>query len=165
MHGNGVPLKGFVFHKSACCRKTLENNKVRLRERKRHTARLVASTLYTDLSPGGGGGDPTQSWMGGGDPIQSWTGGYHIQSWMRGYPLQDQDGGTLGSPCPDLGWGHTLPLSAGWDTPCLELGWMGYPSPIRIWDGVSSPSGPGMGYHPLPPGPGTGYHPPRRGVN
>ena len=41
----------------------MKNKKVLLRERKRHTARRVASARYADLSPDGG------------YPIQSWTGG------------------------------------------------------------------------------------------
>ena len=72
------------------------NKKVRLRERKRHTARHVASACYAALSPGWGeGGTPSQVWMGG-CPIQTivsagwgtpWTwDGVPPISWM-GYPL------------------------------------------------------------------------------
>ena len=56
------------------------NKKVLLRERKRHTARRVASTCYAALS------NPDLVRGGGGYPIQTWWGEYPIQTWSRGYP-------------------------------------------------------------------------------
>ena len=53
--------------------KMLSNKKVLLRERKRHTARRVASARYAGV------GYPIQSWWGG--TPSSHVGGYPIQSW------------------------------------------------------------------------------------
>ena len=63
------------------------NKEVLLRERKRHTARRVASARY------GGGGTPSTH-GGGGTPLTH-GGGYPVHSWrgvphpvMGGYPIQ-----------------------------------------------------------------------------
>ena len=60
--------------------KQISNKKVLLRERKRHTARRVASARYADLSRGGtpshvrgGGGYPVPC-LGGGTPSHAWGG-------------------------------------------------------------------------------------------
>ena len=85
----------------SCCMntwKTIINKKVLLRERKRHTARRVASARYADLSSDGEGGMPHPV-LDRGYPIPSldrrgtisspgWEGGYLIQSWAGGYPIQ-----------------------------------------------------------------------------
>ena len=85
------------------------NEKVLLRERKKHTARRVASARYAAVS-----------W--GGYPIQFWMGGYPIQSWMGGYPIQTWDG--VPPPCQLDGV-----------SPCLDLGWS---TPHQL-DGVTPP--------------------------
>ena len=59
----------------------MQPTQVLLLERKRHTARRVASARYAALSPNGGGGVP--------HPVLD-RGGYPIQSLIRG--------GTLSSP-------------------------------------------------------------------
>ena len=96
------------------------NKKVLLRQRKRHTARRVASTRFSDLSPDvGGGGYPPVLILIRYPPVS-----------RMGYP----------STCLDLGW---APPGWTWDgvpPPCLNLGW-GSP---RQQDGVP-PSRPGMG--------------------
>ena len=74
-HGKSVTSSSVYYYK-----------KVLLRERKRHTARRVASARYA----GWRGRYPIQSWWGGGYPIQSW--------WGRGYL------GCTPLPHPDLGW-------------------------------------------------------------
>ena len=61
-----------------------QNKKVLLRERKRHTARCVASARYAALSNGGGGGTPFSP-GGGGYPRYPWPG-------------LDGGGGTLDTP-------------------------------------------------------------------
>ena len=123
--------------------KIMIHKKVLLRERKRYTARRVASARYAALSNGGGGGEglphplldrgyPIQSWLGGGEyPIQSWLEGVTPLSRPgMGYPpIQTWDGVPL---CPDLGWG-TLPGQLD-----------GIP-PIQTWDGVPPPSQEGWG--------------------
>ena len=88
--------------------KTIRNKKVLLRERKRHTARCVASARYAALSNGGGGGVPHPVMMGvvphpvmvggtpGSPPIQTWD----------GVPLQTCDGVP---PHPDLEQGTPPP--------------------------------------------------------
>ena len=108
--------------------------KVLLRERKRHTARRVASARYAALSNGGGaGGYPIQSWWGeGGTPIQSWwgvpKGTTHHPDLARGYP---------GYPPTIHTWTGVPPhhphLAGSWGTPSLSR----VPLPL---------SRPGMGY-------------------
>ena len=115
------------------------NKKILLRERKRHTARHVASAHYADLL----GGYSVQSWTGGtpsflmGVPPISWMGflpsrpgmGYPPISWM-GYPHLTWDG----VPSPKsrrMGY----PQSAGWGTPPSSSG-MGTPHQL---DGVPPP--------------------------
>ena len=104
------------------------NKKVLLRERKRHTARRIASTCYAVPV----GGTPP-SWD------LTWIGGYplprEVPPSQVGYPHLDLEKGT---PCLDLGRGY----------PHLDLT-RGYPPP---------PPGPGKGYppsvdglHPPPP--------------
>ena len=110
------------------------NKKVLLRERKRHTARRVASTRCAALSnPNMVGGVPGPRSRGVPRPR---SGGYSVPSLGgRGVP-SPRSGGTpskvWGVSHPDLVWG----------------GYSGYPLPLP---------GPGMGY-PLP-GTGMGYPP------
>ena len=147
----------------------LNNKKVLLRERKRHTARRVASARYAALSHGG---------RGGGYPIQPWVWGYPIQSWLReGYPDVTPPHPDMGwgTPHPDLGWGTKPPIqtwdwvppSAGWGTPAWtwdgepphpDLGWGTPPSPHNpdLGFGIGYPAISWMGY---PPGPGMGNPP------
>ena len=94
------------------------NKKVLLRERKRHTARRVASDRYSTLSPDEGGGYP----------IQAWLGGYLIPGW--GYPI----------PCLDLGWGTSCHL----DGVPPPISWIRYPSPPP-GPGMGYPTPPGWG--------------------
>ena len=149
--------------------KQMQYKKVLLRERKRHTARRVASAHYAALS--NNGGYPIQSWVGGtpSSPIQ---GGFPIQSWPGEYPIQSFHHEDLGSGTPPIRWMRYPHLDLGWGTPLHQLDavpplglWMGYP-PSAGW---STPqSGPGMGYpcqlnevlSPSPPSrPGMGYLP------
>ena len=136
----------------------LTNKKVLLRERKRHTARHVASAHYAGEGgiphpvmvggtpsrhvggvphPGhGGGGYPIQVMVGRGTPSSHGGEGYPIQSW----------GGTPGIPHhPDLGWvtPHHPDLARG--------GTLGNPPTIQTWDGVP-PNHPDLGW-------GTPHHP------
>ena len=124
---------------------TIENKKVLLRERKRHTACHLASARYADLSPdgGGGGGGTPSSLMG--YPQTGPGMGYPLISWM-GYLCPDLGWGT---PCPDLRWGNPHP-DLEWGTPsiqtwdgvtpsCLDLGWSTPLPPIWTWDGVPRP--------------------------
>ena len=123
--------------------KYIKEKKVLLRERKRHTARRVASARYVDLSPDrgvpypadGGGGYPSSPGLGvphpvlGGTPFQVWTGG---------------------TPHPDLGWRY----------PPSPLQQDGVP-PSQVWDGGTPDlSRPGMGSVPPPPIERMGYSPP-----
>ena len=91
-----------------------DNKKVLLRERKRHTARHVASAHYADLSRGG---TPSQI---SGYPIPG-PGGYPIPGLGRGTPSQVQ--------------GVPHPRSGGYPIPCLG----GYPisgpggTPSQVW--------------------------------
>ena len=79
---------------------SLQNKKVLLRERKKHTARRVASARYAALS---NGGYPIQSWLGeGGTPFSPGKGG--TPSSPGRYPL----------PPPDLGWGTPSHIQT-WD--------------------------------------------------
>ena len=125
------------------------NKKVLLRERKRHTARCVASACYAALSPDvGWRGYPIQSWMGGtpyhegwGPPSAGW--GTPCLDLGRGYPHLD-----LGRGYPLCTWDGVPPCQEGWDTPQSTPG-MGVPPPIWTWvtvhpppcqlDGVPSP--------------------------
>ena len=83
--------------------------KVLLRERKRHTARRVASARYVALS-NGGGDTPSSPGRGGTPPT--------IQTWPGGYPPHHPDlaGGGNPPPCPDLGWGTPPPVQVWTDT-------------------------------------------------
>ena len=137
------------------------NKKVLLRERKRHTARRVASTRYAALSnpdlvgggtpsrPGQGGVPPTHhpDLVGGGTPgIPTPT----IQTWSGGLPHPDLAwGGTLGTPQTGMEypptWDGVLPLDLGWGTPHLDLGWV--PPYLDLGWGTPLPR-PGMGYPP-----------------
>ena len=143
----------------------INNNKtVLLRERKRHTARCVASTRCAALfggkvpgpksggvpSPRSGGGTQSQVW---GYPIPG-PGGYPIPgpggtpSHVRGVtPSRPGQGGTPATPYLDLGWGTPPPVWT-WDgvPPALDLGW-GTP-PTWTWDGVPTLPRPEMGYPP-----------------
>ena len=89
------------------------NKKVLLRERKRHTARRVASARYADLSPdeGGGGVPHPVSWMRV-PPISTWDGVPLIWIW-DGVP---HSGPGMGYPCLDLRWGIPLCPDLGWGT-------------------------------------------------
>ena len=127
--------------------KTLTNKKVPLRELKRHTVRLVASSPSAALSPDGEGrGVPPSSPDGCGvsQPVL-----------MGGVPPSSPDGeiscGTLWYP-PSARWGTPCwpdgstppPRSARWAYP-LNVGQMGYPPsagwsiPLVGWMGVSPP--------------------------
>ena len=102
--------------------KLLPNKKVLLRERKRHTARRVASARYADLSGGGvprsmsggvchsrSGGVPHPRSRGGGYPIP-YLGGYPVPC-VRGVP-HPRSGGYPGYPPsyrPDWGTPHLRP--------------------------------------------------------
>ena len=84
----------------------IRNKKVLLRERKRHTARRIASARFADLSPDGGGVPPSSlGWVG--------TGVLHLVL----------DGGTLSTP--DMGY----PLVQTLDRVALSRPGMGYPPP------------------------------------
>ena len=104
--------------------KKISNKKVLLRERKRHTARCVASTRYVALCNGGG--------LETGYPPPDM--GYSLN---MGYPL------TWGTP-----WTWGTPQTWGtlwtWGTPQT---WDGVP-PTQTWDGVPPLSRPEMGYPP-----------------
>ena len=164
----------WYFYKGCCI--NINNKNVPLRERKRHTARRVASARYAGR---GGtpsshdGGYPIQSWwggvtlsqVGGGTPSQVWGGGYPIQSWWGGgYPIQSWWVGTpsqvsVGYPISGLGG---YPIQSWWggipgvpSPPPSRPGqgvyppvetWNGVPPPIQTWDGV--PLRPEMGYPP-----------------
>ena len=107
----------------------LNNKKVLLRERKRHTARHIASTRYAALS--------NPDLVGGGVPHPDLVRGYPIQTWL-GVPPHHPDlvGGTPGTPHPDLVRGVPHPDLVGgypgylphhpdlrWGTPHLDMGW------------------------------------------
>ena len=144
----------------------LRNKKVLPPERKRHTARRIASTRYAalcnpDLVGGVPGVPPHHPDLVGGYPIQIWSGGtpskpnwgwYPIQTWSggtpsrpgQGYPIQTWSGGILGTPSPSrpvMGY----PPDLRWGTPHHpDLGWGtpqtwdGVPPTIQTWDGVPS---------------------------
>ena len=136
------------------CRK---NKKVLLRERKRHTARRVASTRYAALSnPDLVGGNPSRPCQGGtlGTPHHPDLVGGQVPhpDLVRGYPryhppsrpgqgyprysptIQTWDGvpPTWDGVPPNLGQG--TPPDLRWGTP-LPRPEMGYP-PTQTWDGV-----------------------------
>ena len=91
------------------------NKKVLLHERKRHTARCVASALSAALSPEGERGTPIQSQRGvppsspdgAGTPIQSRWGYPHLVPTRGGTQVPPQPDG-VSSPCQD-GWGLPPP--------------------------------------------------------
>ena len=163
-----------------------KNKKVLLRERKRHTARRVASTCYAALSnPDLVGGYPIQTWLGvswvpptiqtwlgrGGTPSRpgwgyprypqpsrpGWAGGYPIQTWLGGTP--DFVGGTPDTPPPSrprLGVSQTW-LGVPWVPPFSDLVRGDTPGTPHHPDLDGVPSSrPGMGYPP-PPQPEMGY--------
>ena len=132
-----------------------------LHERKRHTARHVASACFAD-----GGGYPIQSWMGvphpvldgeggtqslgwgtpsrlgqgvphpvldwGVPPIQTWDGVHPVS--RMGYPIQTWTGGTRSS----LGWGIPHPVLDQGGTPS-SLGPGGVPHPVLDQEGTPHP--------------------------
>ena len=103
----------------------LFNKKVFLRERKRHTARRVASARYAALCNGGGGDGVLP---GHGVPPR-----HEVPPWTWGTPKTWGTSPRWGTPLrwdtpyPDLRWG-TLHLDLGWGTPLPRPG-MGYPLP------------------------------------
>ena len=130
------------------------NKKVLLRERKRHTARRVASARYA----------------GGWYPIESWWGGVPIQSW-RGVPHPDMMGGTHsshgGKGYPIQSWWGGNPSShgGGGDTPSSHgRGYLGYPPHHPDLAGVPPPHSDLAGVPPPHPDL-AGVPPPNRGVN
>ena len=163
--------------------------KVVLLERKRHTARRIASARYagggTPCSHGGGvphpvmvGGIPSSHGGGGvphpvmvGGTSSSHGGGGLPHTVMVGeYPIQTWPGGTLGTTHhPDLAGGtlgtpHHSDLARGTlGTPTIHT-WDGVP-PMQTWDGVPPNLGWGTPHHPdlerdIPPSrPGMGYPP------
>ena len=98
--------------------------RVLLRERKRHTARRVASTPCVVLSGGTPSLGTTQSWPGQGVPHPRTRGCPHprIGGWYPGVP-----------PSPDLDRGYPIPGQGGAPIPGLGVGILGYP-PERTWD-------------------------------
>ena len=118
------------------------NKKVLLRERKRHTARGVASARMCSIPCPGG--DPVPGL--GGIPSLPGQGGYPRYH----PPIQTWDG--VPPPRPDLGWGTPpqarpgmgYPPGQTWDgvTPQPDLGWgTPFPGPGQTWDGVPPPPG------------------------
>ena len=126
------------------------NKKVLPRERKRHTARRIASACYAALSNGGGGvphpvmvggtwGTPPSRPDQGGTPSNHGTLGYlgvpPVQTWDGVPPTQTWDG------VPPYTWnGVPLYPDLGWGTPHPELGWGTHPSrpgwgtpPPEVW--------------------------------
>ena len=128
------------------CGKTFNYKKVLLRERKRHTARRVASTRYAALSGGGTQGTPPST-PGQGVPHQDLVGEGYL-----GYPPPSRPGQGYPGYLPPSRPGQGVPhpdLVAGWGVP---------------W--VPPPSRPGWGYLSYPPPsrpcwgtPGTPHHP------
>ena len=139
-------LKLFILSSRLFTLKMKRNKKVLLRERKRHTARCVASTRCAALSGGGGesgsrsrggtrsqvqGGTQSQVWGGTQSQVQ---GGYPIPG-LGGTPSRPGQGDTPGTPPPRPGMGYSPYLDLGWVPPYLDLGWgtplprprMGYP--------------------------------------
>ena len=133
------------------------NKTVLLRERKRHTARRVASARYTALSPDRGGGYPFPG------PGRGWGGGYPFpgpgRGGARGYPLPRSRWGWVGgTPFPDPGGGYSLPRSRwkgggrGYTPPRSGKG-VPPPHPNWTWEWVPVPLCPpcldlGRGYPP-----------------
>ena len=158
------------FH--TCVSKTIKNKKVLLRERKRHTARRVASARYA----GWGGGLPRPG-MVGGYPIQSWWGVPHLVMVERGIPHPVMVGGYpptiltwpggeyMGVEAPSRPgcgdtWGTPPPSRPGWGTPPPSRPGQGTPPTIKTWLRYPPPSRPGQG--------GTGgtpHHPDLAGVS
>ena len=107
------------------CRENSNNKKVLLRERKRHTARRVASARYADWGGGGlpiprSGGGGTHPQIQGGFPVPG-PGGTPSQVRGRGVP-HPRSRGAYSIP----GWGEGVPhQDLGWGTP-----------PGQTWDGV-----------------------------
>ena len=113
---------------------TIYNKKDVLRERKRHTARHIASTCCAALSPGGGRGvvpNAVQRGGGGVTPIQSIWGGVAHSS-LRGYPHFQAGWGT---PC-QAGWGYPL---VRLDAPPPSLSGVLFPPPPSGWMGWGYP--------------------------
>ena len=132
--------------------KKIHNKKVLRRERKRHTARRLASTRCAalsnpDLVRGGTrsqvwGGTPSQV-LGGAHPR---SGGYPVPGPGRtpsqvqgvpnprsgGTPSRPGQGGTPGTPSPylDLGWGTPLPGPGMGYPPYPDLRWG---TPLQVW--------------------------------
>ena len=143
--------------------RTTQYKKILLRERKRHTARLIANACFAD---GGGGegcipsslkwwvphlllnwGMPSSLGQGVPHPILDLGDTPYSLGWRVpwGTPFS-----RMGYSHLDLGWGTLL----GWDTPPLsgpgmgyphpELGWgtplshqdLGWGTPTQTWDGV-----------------------------
>ena len=119
--------------------------KVLLRERKRHTARRVASTHYAVPV----GGTSPLSWD------LTWTVGYLLPrpGWGRRVPHPRSGYGGRGTPFPGLDGGYPLPRSGWRDTPFLGQG----TPPSRPGRGTPPPLG-RMGY---PPVGGMGVPPPQ----
>ena len=89
---------------------SFDNKKVLLRERKKHTARRVASARYAALS----------EWVGEGDtPSMVWG---DMPSQGGGYPILE------GVPRPGLDGGGVYPIP----------GWRGYPSHVLMVGGTPS---------------------------
>ena len=135
--------------------KNFSNKKVILRERKRHTARRIASTHCAALSnPDLVGGYPVPGQ--GGTPSRAGQGVPHPR--YRGYPIQTWSGGTPGTP--PTGMGYPLQPEMGYPRPG-----MGYPlprprmgcPPIWTWDGV--PPYLDLGWGTPLPRPEMGYPP------
>ena len=100
--------------------KTNNNKKVLLRERKRHTARRIASVRYAALSGGGVVPHPRS----GGTPFQVWGEGIpHLR--VGGVPQPGLNGG----------WGGGFP-SQVWGGPHLRVG--GYPGQVSMVGGTPS---------------------------
>ena len=133
----------------------MNNKKILLRERKRHTARRVASACYADLLGRGvphlrSGGEPISGWgvphpRVGGVPHPR-VGGVPPRPGM-GYPPPPTPDLGWATPNPDMGWVTPPPFRPGWDTPPPphlrpEMGYppdlrWGTPTPLQTWDWVS----------------------------
>ena len=88
--------------------KQVQPKKVLLRERKRHTARRIASTHCAALSPGRGQGEGYLPWMGEGRTYLGQGGKYLGRvylPWM-GLPTFDQGGTYPGQVVPTLNKGY-----------------------------------------------------------